>query len=776
MATDGITSMIRVSTISAAVLVIASLMVTPSAEGAQRWPIDGAIDLSSTFGEIRERHFHGGIDIRTGGKVGTIVLSPADGYVWRVKMSYYGSGKCLYIMGDDGHIYVFGHLSVLAGRIDHAVKAAQVTARRYYLDVYYPPDSIRISKGEFLAHSGQTGATAPHLHFEVRSAANVPVNPLTHGFDLPDNVRPFFRRLGFQMTDDRSLFLNGRRRMFLDVVRQKKTGCFTIDTLLYFNRPFGILVDGYDLIRVGGMRQAIYDLTVYVDGKLFYESRYDSLDFETTDAVLLEYAYLEAVDGRKRVRRLFKSPGNRFAGSRGSDRRRGVFGRGGTEKVGLHQVRIVAEDCSGNRAELSFRFLWCPRENVYELDSLVTRPADTSLFFFTPIAGYEKFRIDSVLALLNVHGRWGPPPTVHVRQLKKGRLKCVAVGGGVEVAVLRLFLVTEGGALIRDLLFNGIQESQPDRCELSYEVIDNGLLITVKSPNKRGSHSRIELYSGDSLLGIEYPQYFEMNRHLCFIPPRPNYGRIDRVGAAMTRDTTRPVRIFLDSLNIFAVGYETEQEIRLDSSFTLHCDRSNFYEPRFIELHSNWAYMWTTLGLNSAHYRILPEAFACRKEFTLALRTADLRSREFPSGICWLDKEKNRWVWLDDNLHGDTLKAASLGGGSFAALFDLDPPEIRHLNIRDSRTYSDPRPLISFLAVDTLSGIDDDQDFLIKLDGKWMIPEYDPNTRRCVTRPLESLSPGKHHLGIMVYDRAGNLTEQYLNFYVKGTEESKSRK
>ncbi|MCK4302468.1 MAG: M23 family metallopeptidase, partial [candidate division Zixibacteria bacterium] len=474
--------MIKVSTILTAVLVIASLMVTPSAKGARRWPVDGTIDLSSTFGEIRERHFHGGIDIRTGGKVGTTVLSPVDGYVWRVKMSYYGSGKCLYIMGDDGHIYVFGHLSELAGRIDHAVKAAQMAARRYYLDVYYPSDSIRISKGEFLAYSGKTGATAPHLHFEVRSADNVPINPLTHGFDLPDNVRPSFQRLGFQVTDDRSLFLSGRRRMFVDVVRQKKAGDFTIDTLLYFNHPFGILVDGHDLIRVGGMRQAIYSLTVYIDGKLFYESQYDSLDFETTDAVLLEYDYLEAVDNRKRVRRLFKSPGNRFAGSRGSDHRHGVFGRGGAEKVGLHQVRIVAEDCSGNSAELSFRFLWCPRENVYELDSLVTRPADTSLFFFTPIAGYERLRIDSVKALRNVQERWGAPSTVHVRHLENGQLKCVAIGRGVDVAVLRLFLFTEGGGLIRDLLFNGIQESQPDRCELFYEVIDDGLLITVKSP------------------------------------------------------------------------------------------------------------------------------------------------------------------------------------------------------------------------------------------------------------------------------------------------------
>ena len=68
---------------------------------------------------------------------------------------------------------------------------------------------------------------------------------------------------------------------------------------------------------------------------------------------------------------------------------------------------------------------------------------------------------------------------------------------------------------------------------------------------------------------------------------------------------------------------------------------------------------------------------------------------------------------------------------------------------------------------DSLSGIGDDRDIVIELDGQWLIPEYEPETGRVRSGPLEPLERGRHHLGIQVTDRAGNKTEQYLNFSVK---------
>ena len=103
----------------------------------------------------------------------------------------------------------------------------------------------------------------------------------------------------------------------------------------------------------------------------------------------------------------------------------------------------------------------------------------------------------------------------------------------------------------------------------------------------------------------------------------------------------------------------------------------------------------------------------------------------------------------------------------------MDPPKIKNLNISDGRTYNDFTPIIRFIIEDTVSGIEDDRDIIIKLDGKWLIPEYDPETNRCFAQPMEPLKAGKHHLGIMITDRVGNLTEYYLNFFIKGKKGSK---
>ncbi|MFQ6009391.1 MAG: M23 family metallopeptidase, partial [Candidatus Zixiibacteriota bacterium] len=95
--------------------------------------------MSSGFGDFRQDHFHFGVDLRTGGAIGKRVLSPVDGYVMRVRTSYRGYGKALYIKGDDGYIYVFGHLSNFTTKIDQPLKAAQLAARRYYQDLTFPP-------------------------------------------------------------------------------------------------------------------------------------------------------------------------------------------------------------------------------------------------------------------------------------------------------------------------------------------------------------------------------------------------------------------------------------------------------------------------------------------------------------------------------------------------------------------------------------------------------------------------------------------------------------
>ena len=64
-------------------------------------PLDIPLQLSGTFGEYRNNHFHAGIDIRTQGRQGLKVKSIQNGWINRIRVSTSGYGKALYIQHYD---------------------------------------------------------------------------------------------------------------------------------------------------------------------------------------------------------------------------------------------------------------------------------------------------------------------------------------------------------------------------------------------------------------------------------------------------------------------------------------------------------------------------------------------------------------------------------------------------------------------------------------------------------------------------------------------------
>ncbi|MFZ5980623.1 MAG: hypothetical protein ACOYVF_08305, partial [Candidatus Zixiibacteriota bacterium] len=93
--------------------------------------------------------------------------------------------------------------------------------------------------------------------------------------------------------------------------------------------------------------------------------------------------------------------------------------------------------------------------------------------------------------------------------------------------------------------------------------------------------------------------------------------------------------------------------------------------------------------------------------------------------------------------------------------------EISNLTIPYGGVVYENRPEISFVVMDTLSGIADDRNFTILVDDEWVIPEYDKESGNCKTRPNLSLGSGRHVYKIKVTDRAGNVVEQHVPFRVQ---------
>jgi len=163
------------------------------AQERDKWiaPLDIPILLSGTFGELRNNHFHAGLDIKTQGRQGLEVKSVQSGKVNRIRVSTSGYGKALYIEHFDGTTSVYAHLKKFAPKIETYVRAKQYLKESYTIQLFPKEEELKIEQGELIGYSGNTGGSnGPHLHFEIRDSRDQsPLNPMQFPLKIEDNLR-----------------------------------------------------------------------------------------------------------------------------------------------------------------------------------------------------------------------------------------------------------------------------------------------------------------------------------------------------------------------------------------------------------------------------------------------------------------------------------------------------------------------------------------------------------------------------------------------------------
>ncbi len=270
-------------------------------------PLDIPMQLSGNFGELRPNHFHAGFDFKTQQKEGLKVYASAEGYVSRIKISTFGNGKTIYITHPNGYTSVYAHLQKAVGLIQDFITKTHYKEQAFEIEMYLKPGEIPIKKGEWIAISGNTGASeGPHLHFEIRdSKTEYIINPMLFGFDsgFKDTKKPSISGLYVYPISSKTTVNKSQRPLLLNYSLQKD-GTFLADKVVANGEiGFGIIVDDYDDLSFN--KNGVYSVHSFLNGQLRFGYQFDTYSFDDMRYVnaLIDYAKYKKT--KQRVQKLF---------------------------------------------------------------------------------------------------------------------------------------------------------------------------------------------------------------------------------------------------------------------------------------------------------------------------------------------------------------------------------------------------------------------------------------------------------------------------------------
>ena len=335
-----------------------------------RSPLDIPLYLAGTFGELRTNHFHAGIDIKTKGVEGLKVHAVADGYVSRIKVSLGGYGNAIYITHPNGYVSVYGHLKQFNSAIQRYVKEQQYKKKSFTVDLFPEKGLLKVSKGDVVALSGNSGGSSgPHLHFEIRDAANQhPVNPLLFkSIKVADDRKPVISELLLYPIGDSSLVYGAADTAHFKVVGNKGEYHLLNDTVIIAHGNISFGLRAYDRMDGINNRNGIYEEQLWIDSALVFDIELKELSFYTSRYInsLIDYRYFQK--SKRRVVRTELDTNNRL-NIYNTVNNNGIYAFNDTL---VHNLEYIVKDAYGNSAKLKYKIKGYIPDSVPYKNSLV---------------------------------------------------------------------------------------------------------------------------------------------------------------------------------------------------------------------------------------------------------------------------------------------------------------------------------------------------------------------------------------------------------------------
>lgn len=316
-------------------------------------PLQTSISLAANFGELRQDHFHMGLDIRTEKKENLPVLASADGYVARVRVEPFGFGQAIYINHPNGFTTVYAHLNRFFSALDAYIKQQQYKKESWKIYLELPPNMFPVKKGSLIAYSGNTGGSqGPHLHFEIRSTADdTNLNPILFGLPIADNTRPTIQRLAVY---DAGRSVYDQSPMIISLARSGKDFTTGRDTIQVSTPEIALSIEAFDTQSGSENPNGIYEAILFDNDKPLISFKMDRINYQYTRNINGHIDYKTKAQGGPLLQQLFLLPGLEHSiyqtihGTGRIDLSDGV----------LHFIRIDVKDAYGNYSTLRQHFIY----------------------------------------------------------------------------------------------------------------------------------------------------------------------------------------------------------------------------------------------------------------------------------------------------------------------------------------------------------------------------------------------------------------------------------
>ncbi|MBT3384028.1 MAG: M23 family metallopeptidase [Prolixibacteraceae bacterium] len=356
------------------ILLVLSLLNSVLVFGQNRYytdPVKIPMLLSGSFAELRNNHFHSGIDIKTGGAIGVPVFAVANGFISRIAVSPTGFGKALYIQHPNGTTSVYAHLNKFSSEIEKYVKNIQYEKKTFRVDLPVPPKMFTVEQGDIIAKSGNSGSSGgPHLHFEIRETkTEKPRNPLKYNFTIVDKTAPkIFSVLLAPLSKTSHINCKIEKKRYPVVFYEGKYQLKNSPIIPVYGK-IGFAVETNDYFDGSLNKCGIYSLQLKIDGELYFSFQMDQFSFGETKFINSHIDYEHFTKSKRRFQKAWIEPGNQL-GIYKYIREKGIFE---VNDGNIHHIEFVLTDTYGNTSELEFSIeskykeTKPPKENFIEI-------------------------------------------------------------------------------------------------------------------------------------------------------------------------------------------------------------------------------------------------------------------------------------------------------------------------------------------------------------------------------------------------------------------------